>query len=251
MATYKKKGSKKEQQQAIEDKSTTAEVFNTLDQSASRTEQWIENNSRPLFYSLIAVVVLVLATLGYNKYIVEPTELTASNELAFPRKYFNEAKTAGSEDVDSLLILGLEGTAGKFGFLDIATTYGSTQAGNMAQYYAGVSYLKLKKYDLAVAHLSEFSSDDLAINAISLGAIGDAFADVEQYEDAIDYYEKAAKKENNYTSPLFLFKAAQLAMVQKDFSKAERLFSEIKSTYPKSEQGIDIEKYINSATYAQ
>jgi len=251
MATYKKKGFKKEQKQAIEENSTTAEVFNTLDESASRSEQWIEKNSKPLFYSLVAVVIIVLGVLGYNKYIAEPTEVNASNELAFPRKYFNQAKTAGSADVDSLLTLGLEGAEGKYGFLDIASSYGGTKAGNLAHYYAGVSYLQLKDYQNAIDHLEKFDSDDLAISSISLGAIGDAFADIEQYDDAIEYYEKAAKKENNFTTPLFLFKAGQLAMVQKDYSKAETLFTKIKDNYISSDQGRDIDKYINSAKYAE
>ena len=71
--------------------STTAEVFNTLDETASKSEQWIEKNSKPLFYGLVGLVVIFLVFLGYNKYIVEPNELEASNELAFPRKYFDEA----------------------------------------------------------------------------------------------------------------------------------------------------------------
>ena len=143
MATYKKRGykpkSKKEQQQIEEIESTTAEVFNTLDETASKSEQWIEKNSKVLFIGLIAVVALVLGTLGYNKYIKEPTETEASDELAYPRKYFNEASTAAGSKLDSLYTLALEGADGKYGFIDIAETYSSTKAGNLANYYAGVS----------------------------------------------------------------------------------------------------------------
>ena len=126
MATYKKRGykpkTKAEKEEVIEENSTTAEVFNTLDETASKSEQWIEKNSKPLFYGLVGLVVIFLVFLGYNKYIVEPNELEASNELAFPRKYFDEAATAGS-GVDSLLRLGLEGADGNYGFLDIAESY--------------------------------------------------------------------------------------------------------------------------------
>ena len=49
MATYKKKASKStdKNQETIQDKSTTAEVFNTLDETASRSEKWIENPCPP------------------------------------------------------------------------------------------------------------------------------------------------------------------------------------------------------------
>ncbi|MBU3012028.1 tetratricopeptide repeat protein [Polaribacter vadi] len=255
MATYKKRGykpkNKQEEQQVENMDSTTAEVFNTLDETASKSEQWIEKNSKVLFGALVAIVVIFLAFLGYNKYIVEPNELDASNELAFPRKYFDEAATAGS-GIDSLLTLGLEGADGKYGFLDIADSYSGTDAGNMANYYAGVSYLQMKQYDKAIEFLSKFDSDDEMLGPVALGAIGDAFSDIEQEEEALEYYEKAAnKKTNDFTTPLFLYKAGQTAMNLKEYSKAENLFSKIKESYPKSDQGRDVEKFINAAKYAQ
>lgn len=254
MATYKKKykpEGKKAEQQAEEMDSTTAEVFNTLDETASKSEQWIEKNSKILFGALIAVVVVFLAFLGYNKYIVEPNELEASNELAFPRKYFDEAATAGS-GIDSLLNLGLEGADGNYGFLDVAEAYSGTDAGNLANYYAGVSYLQMKQYDKAIEYLSKFNSDNAVLNAVSLGAIGDAFSDIDQQEDALEYYEKAANVESNeFTTPLFLYKGAQTAMLLKDFDKAENMFSIIKEKYPTSDQGKDIDKFINAAKYAK
>ena len=81
MATYKKKGYKpkdKKEQEALKMQSTTAEVFNTLDESASKSEQWIEKNSKPLFYGLVVVIALILSFLGYNKFIMEPQEEAAS-----------------------------------------------------------------------------------------------------------------------------------------------------------------------------
>jgi len=89
------------------------------------------------------------------------------------------------------------------------------------------------------------------LGPVALGAIGDAFADINQPEDALDYYEKAAdKKVNNFTTPLFLFKAGQTAMELKNFSEAQKLFTKIKENYSKSDQGRDIEKYLAAAKYA-
>lgn len=255
MATYKKRGykpkNKNEEQQVDNMDSTTAEVFNTLDETASKSEQWIEKNSKVLFSALVSIVVIFLAFLGYNKYITEPNELEASNELAFPRKYFDEAATAGS-GIDSLLNLGLEGADGRYGFLDIAESFKGTDAGNLANYYAGVSYLQLKDYENAIAYLSKFDSDDEMLGPVSLGAIGDAFSDIDQQKDALEYYEKAANKRNNeFTTPLFLYKAGQTAMLLEDYSKAEELFTKIKKSYSKSDQGKDVEKFINAAKYAK
>jgi len=255
MATYKKRGSKpkdRREQKTLESQSTTAEVFNTLDETANKSEQWIEKNSKTLFSGLVVILVLILAYMGYNKYVVTPTENEASNELAFPRKYFDEAATAGSGDIDSLLRLGLDGADGKYGFVDIADEFSGTSAGNVANYYAGVSYLKLKEYQKAIDYLSAFSSDDDVLGPTALGAIGDAYADTFQPEDALTYYEKAAnKKDNEFTTPLFLFKAGKTALDLGKFAKAEKLFQQIKDKYPTTDYGRDIDKYISSAKYAQ
>ena len=255
MATYKKRGIKPKDiknQKAANTESTTAEVFNTLDDTASKSEQWIEKNSKLLFYGLIIVIFSILGFLGYTKYIVEPQETEASNELAFPRKYFDEALSASSSDIDSLLQLGLDGADNKYGFIDIASIYSGTKAGNIANYYAGISFLKMKDYQKAIDYLSKFSSDDQLLGPTALGAIGDAFADINQTGDALDYYEKAAnKKDNQFTTPLFLLKAGKLAMDLGDFSKAEKIFTKIKEKYPKSDAGKNIDKYIYSAKYAQ
>ncbi|WP_392347216.1 tol-pal system YbgF family protein [uncultured Polaribacter sp.] len=192
-----------------------------------------------------------LSYLGYTKYISEPNELEASNELSFPRKYYDQASTAGS-GIDSLLVLGLEGADGNYGFLDISKSYSGTNAGNLANYYAGVSYLEMKQYDKAIEYLEKFNSDDEMLGPISLGAVGDAFADVNQPEEALEYYVKAANRKNNgFTTPLFLYKAGLTAMELKQFDKAESLFTKIKENYPTSDQGRDVEKFINAAKYAK
>ena len=255
MATYKKKGhkptDKADQQRVDETQSTTAEVFNILDDTASKSEQWIEKNSKPLFYGLVTFVVLGLGLLAYNKFVSEPAELAASNELAFPRKYFNDASEAGSS-IDSLLNLGLEGADGKYGFVDISAKFSGTKAGNLANYYAGVSYLQLKNYAKAIEYLEKFNSDDELLGPVALGAIGDAFADIDQPEQAMEYYQKAAnQKDNEFTTPLFLEKAGFIALELKEFGKAESLFTQIKENYSKSEQGLNVDKYINAAKYAQ
>ncbi|CAL2091596.1 tetratricopeptide repeat protein [Tenacibaculum sp. 190524A05c] len=261
MATYKKRGYKPKKEKVVdntieetfdESQSDVAKAFEGLDQAANKSEEWIEKNSKPLFYGLVGVAALILLYLGYTKFISEPTELEASNELAYPRSFFDQAETSAGVQADSLYTLGLEGGDGKYGFLDIAQTYGGTKAGNLANYYAGISYLKMKKYQEAIEYLDNFSSDDELLGPTALGAIGDAFADINQPEYALEYYEKAGnKKDNEFTAPMFLFKAGQTAMELKKYSKAESLFNTIKEKYATTQVGRNIDKYINSAKYAQ
>jgi|TARA_B110000967_G_C18853795_1_gene546017 tetratricopeptide (TPR) repeat protein len=255
MATYKKKGNKikneaGEIKSAIEQNSTTAEVFNTLDDTASKSEAWVIKNQKNIFIVLGVIVAGMLLLQAFKQFVSTPNETAAANELAFPKKYFEQANSAAVAK-DSLYSLGLEGGDGKYGFLDIADQYGSTDAGNLANYYAGITYLNMKKYPEAIEYLGKFSSDDEVLGAVAKGAIGDAFADLNQQEDALEYYEKAANLRNNsFSTPLFLFKAANTALDLGKSDKALKMFEEIKKSYPKSEEAKNIDIYINKAKYA-
>ena len=255
MATYKKKGNKIKNKAGdtiskVERDSTTAEVFNTLDETASRSEEWVIKNQKNIFIILGVIVAAILAFMAYNKFVSGPKEITAANELAFPKKYFEQASTSAVAN-DSLFILGLEGGECKYGFIDIANEFSGTKAGNLANYYAGISYLKMKKYPEAIEFLEKFSSDDEILGAVAKGAIGDAFADLNQPEDALEYYEAAAnERDNSYTTPLFLFKAGNTALDLGKNGKAQAMFEAIKKSFPKSVEAKEIDIYINKAKYA-
>jgi len=61
--------------------------------------------------------------------------------------------------------------------------------------------------------LSKFSSDDVMLSAISKGGIGDAFVQLNQLTDGLEYYEKAINANtNDFTTPMYLLKAAQVAL---------------------------------------
>ena len=67
MATYKKRGYKpknKAEEKEMDIKgSATAEVFSTLDESASRSEQWVSKNQNYILGTIAAIAILVLAAM--------------------------------------------------------------------------------------------------------------------------------------------------------------------------------------------
>lgn len=250
MATYKKKGykpkTKEDRDEALERNSTTADVFNTLDDRASRTEEWAVKNQSYIMIAVGAIAVVVLGYLGYNKFIAEPKAGEAMNEMFQAQQYFDQAVNGTAKD--SLYTLALNGGGGKFGMLDIAKEYSSTPAGNLANYYAGMAYLNLKDYKNAVKYLGDFSSDDMMLGPIAKGGIGDAFMQLNQPEDALSYYEDAAKlNTNDYTTPMYLFKAANVAMKLGKTKKALDHYKKIKEDFPKSSEAANIEVFIGRA----
>lgn len=252
MATYKK-GPKKNpsSKQNIEENSTTAEVFASLESSASKTEKWVVKNQGILLSAIAGIVLLLLGYLAYNNYVKEPKEKLASNSMSFAKLQFNDAMTGTSQSRDSLLQIALNGTEQHLGFLSISKQYSSTKAGNLSNYYAGISYLKMNNHESALKHLQKFSSDDEFLEPIANGAIGDIYSDLNQPKKALQHYKKAAnQRENNLTSPIFLFKAGNAALAIKNYQEASKYFEEIKTQYPNSEEAEDIDSYLNIAKYS-
>ena len=254
MATYKKRGYKPKKDKLSEEEinaanSTTAEVFDKLDETASKTEEFVAANQKYIFIIIALVALAVLSYLGYNKFIMEPKAEEASGELFHARKHFDEAVTAIEKD--SLFNLALNGADGKYGMLDIANKFSGTPAANQANYYAGMAYLNMKDYPKAVEFLSNFSSDDAVLGPIAKGAIGDAFVQLNQAEDALGYYEEAAKMATNeYTTPMYLFKAATLALKSGNTAKALGYFNRIKSEFPQATEATNIDAFIGKAEAA-
>ena len=213
MATYKKRGSKKskissKQTEEIQE-STTAEVFETLDSTASKTEEWVVKYQNVILTFIGIVAVGVLGYLGYQNYVIEPKTKEAISELNQAQFYFELA--VNSQDSDSLYKRALNGGEGKYGFLDIIKNYEGTTAAKLATYSAGMAYLNIKDYQNAIAYLDQFNSDDVLLGALAKGAIGDAFAQMGQLEEAFDYYVTASNINNNiYSTPKFLYKAAMI-----------------------------------------
>ena len=250
MATYNKRGgkprTKAEKDSQIEENSTTAEVFNTLDQGASRTEAWVEKNQKAILAFIIIVAVGVLGYFVYHQYVKGPKEAEAMNEMFQAQSYWEQALTAPAKD--SLYNLSLQGGEGKYGFIDIIENYGGTNAANLARYYAGMAYLNTNKYREAIAQLDKFKSDDDVLAPLAKGAIGDAFAQLGQNEDALKYYEEAAKmRTNEFTSPRFLLKAGIAAMSLNQNEKALAHFKKIADDYPKSNEATKAEIYTGRA----
>ncbi|MGB3151712.1 MAG: tetratricopeptide repeat protein [Maribacter sp.] len=251
MATYKKRGfkpkTKAEAQEFDEQESTTAEVFSTLDEGASRSEEWVSKNQNYILGIIGVIAIGVLGYLAYNQFVQKPMEANAANEMYYPQQYFDQA-LASSAAKDSLFTLALEGGEGKYGFLDIIEEYSGTKAANLANYSAGMAYLNMNKYQEAIEYLENFKSDDKVLSALSMGGLGDAFMQLDQPSDALGYYEAAfAGSNNEYTTPKFLYKAGVTALEMGNKDKALGYFQRIKDEFSDSDAAKSVDAFIGMA----
>ncbi|MEL6810262.1 MAG: tetratricopeptide repeat protein [Bacteroidota bacterium] len=255
MATYKKRGykpkTKVEKEVELEDGSTTAEVFKTLDEGASKTEQWIEKNQKIVFGAIALIALCVLGYLLYQNFYLEPKQEEAANEMFQAQSFYNEALNATAGQ-DSLYNLALNGRAGKYGFIDIADKYGATAAGNMANYYAGMAFLSTNKYQEAINYLDKYKGGDEMTGPLAKGGIGDAFTQLGQDTEALKYYEEAATmRTNEVTTPRFLLKAGITALNLNQGAKALQHFTNIVDNYPESIEATKAKIYKGQAEAMQ
>ena len=253
MATYNKRGYKapkeKEVKETVEEvvidekNSTTAEVFSKLDETASKTEDWVAKNQKIIIGVVGAIALLTVGYLGFQKFVTEPKEKEAASEMFVAQQNFQQAVDGVASD--SLYKLALNGSEGKFGFVKIADEYSGTSAGNLANYYAGLAYLNTGKYAEAIDYLGKFKSDDIVLNALAKGAIGDAYSEKKQDKEALEYYVKAAESnKNDFTTPRFLLKAGKTALALGQKEDALKYFTDIKENYENAPEAASVDALI-------
>ncbi|MFM9988695.1 tetratricopeptide repeat protein [Flavobacterium sp.] len=262
MATYNKRGYKapKPEEEKVETDvndienainidekdSATAGVFNTLDETASRTEEFVAKNQNIILSIVGGIALLTAGYLLYNKFISGPKESEAASDMFQAQQYFKKAVEGTASD--SLYNLALNGGDGKQGFLDIIKSHSGTDAGNLAEYYAGMALLNTKQYQKAIDHLANFKSDDAFTNAIALGATGDAYSELKKPEQALEFYIKAAESnKNDVTTPRFLLKAGQTSMSLGKKADALKYFTDIKDNFEATPEAQNIDALIGMA----
>ncbi len=217
------------------EKNQVDDPFEGVEETLSRTEQYIEENQKSLTIIVAAIILIVGGYLAYKNFYVAPMEKRAQAEMFMAERYFEK---------DSFN-LALNGDGNYEGFLTIIDNYGATKTANLASYYAGISYLKLGQYDEAISYLSDFSSSDELIWPLAITGIGDAHMELGDTDAAIKHYKKAATtNKNDFTTPVFLMKLAFAYEQSGDVSKALETYQNIKDDFPKSNEASQVEKYI-------
>lgn len=215
-----------------------SEVIVDVQEVYSKTEHFVENNKKNLSIIVGGIVVVIGLYLAYTKMYIAPMEIEAQSSMFMAEKYFEQDSLQKAINGDGL----------NYGFIDIVDEYSGTKSANLAHYYLGICYLKTGDYEGAIDELNNFSSDDIMVSSIAIGAIGDAYMELGEVDNAISHYEKAAKKNaNELTTPMYLFKAGIAYEEQGDYEKAFDKYTRIKKEYAESTEGRTIEKYLARA----
>ncbi len=206
-----------------------------VEEALGKTEQFVEKNQKLLMYAIMGIIIVVLVYFGYQKFYTSPMEKNAQDQIFMAQKYF---------EMDSLS-RALYGDGNALGFLDIIDDYGRTKTGNLAKYYAGICYLKMGNFEEAIDYLESHDPVDQNIGPMALGAIGDAYMELNEPDRAVAYYLEAANDvDNDFTSPMFLYKAGMTYEMLGAYEDAYDAYNRIFMEYYKSVEARSIERNI-------
>ena len=212
-----------------------------VEETLNKSEAFFLKYKKAIIYGVLAVIVVIAGVIVYNQYVSAPREDKASTALAKGQEYFQQDLYEKALNGDG---------AGYAGFVKVASDYSSTEAGNLANLYAGLCYAGLGKWNEAAKYLEEFDTkDDQMISPAAEGALGNAYAHINQLDKAVSHLKNAAKNaDNNSLSPTFLIQAGEILESQGKAAEALELYKEIKEKYVYSMQYQTIDKYIERAT---
>lgn len=216
-----------------------AEMVVNVEEVYDRTEHFVNENQNTILAIVGGIVLVIGGYFAYDRFYMQPLQEEASAAMFMAEHYF----------ADDSLETALNGDGQYLGFLSVIEDYSRTDAGNLAQYYAGISYLRLGKFNEAIEHLEKFDSDDQILAPMALGAIGDAYSELGDNDKAIEFYVKASEREdNNFTTPVYLFKAGFTAEQAGKTEDAVRHFTRLKEDFAETNEGREAEKYLARAT---
>jgi len=197
------------------------------------SEDFVKKNRNVLLGLFAVIAAAVVGGLLFYNYRNSQNE--EAQAAMFQAVHYFEA--------DSLNVA-LKGDGQYKGFVSIADDYGSSKAGNLAKFYAGVIYLKQGKYQEALNYLEDYKSNDLILQGRAFSLQGDAQMELGKKKEAAELYMKAASyNANEFFSPQYLLKAGMAYEEDNNYAAATEAYDKIVTSYPNAAEVNDAKKY--------
>lgn len=212
------------------------ETLVNLVEVSGQAQNFIDKNKTLLTFGLGGLLLIVLGVFLYKNLYATPRQRDAVEQMFQAQAQFEK---------DSFKLALTNPGGGYSGFLDVIDNYSGSKAANLSKYYAGICYLHLGEYDAAISYLEDFSPAGDIIPAMKYGALGDAYAEKGELDNAMSQYQKAAKASSNEViAPYYLKKVGMLHEKNGNLAEAKTAYETIKNDYATSSAASDIEKYI-------
>ena len=211
-----------------------------VEETLNKHEAFFLKYQKQILGAVAALVVIVAGCILYHTYVAVPAAQKASTSLAKGQEYFANEQFDQALNGDSTGFAGFAKLAGEL----------SGDAGNLANLYAGLCYAQLDKWQEAVNYIEKFDGKgDQMVSPAALGALGNAYAHLNQLDKAVSALKKAADQADNISlSPTFLVQAGEILESQGKKDEALKLYETVKSKYAYSMAAQTIDAYIERAS---
>lgn len=209
-------------------------------EAVSKTELFFKKYSNLIYGCVIAVLVIAMIVIAYNRFILQPKKAQAADQMAQAERWFE----AGEYE------LSLTGDDNSLGFDDIISQYGS-KAGQAVYLYAGIAKYRTGAYEEALSLLKKYKGDDPILLGKAQACIGDTYVELEDLNNAVVWFEKAAKTTDNLFAAGYLIKAGIASEELGNNAKALDLYKKVKDLYPNAPEAMEIDKYITRLEIAE
>lgn len=196
-----------------------------VNETLVKSEAFVIKYKKQLITAIVAIVVVVGGVFAYIYGYSKPREDKAQELLGIVmQKYIMK------QDFEHAL----KGEGKTVGLVSIADKYGSTDAGNIAKYQAGLCNYNLGKTKEAIKYLEDFDTKgDNTISAQALYTLANCYANNKQLDKAVSTFKDAAKAtEIPALCAEYLLQAGLILENQKKNDEALQIYKDIKEKYP-------------------
>lgn len=196
-----------------------------VNETLVKSEAFVIKYKKQLITAIVAIVVVIGGIFAYIYGYSKPREDKAQELLGVVmQKYIMK------QDFEHAL----KGEGKTVGLISITDKYGSTDAGNIAKYQAGLCNYNLGKTKEAIKYLEDFDTKgDNTISAQALYTLANCYANDKQLDKAVSTFKDAAKAtEIPALCAEYLLQAGLILENQKKNDEALQIYKDIKEKYP-------------------
>lgn len=210
----------------------TRTSIDELNENLTSVEQKVESNPKIILWTIVGIVIIALAILGYMWWNNSNTEKSTAA--------IGAADLIMVDGNDSIALQKYQAIANEF----------NDKNGSRAALESAIILYQQGKYQDAINYIEKASFSDMLIAASAKSLKGDCLVNLgeKNYEAAISCYSEAAKiaEGNAQYAPLFLMKKATVLDTQKKYTEAKVVYESIQKDYPEFEStfGVSLDEYI-------
>lgn len=199
------------------------------------------DKNRPLVYGALAAIAIILVVLFGYSYLQANRNAEALIEMTEAVSRYESGDYAAAIDGDMSFP----------GLIEIIEDYGSTQAGNLARFYAADALFRTGQYDRALEYFQAFDKESNYLGASALAGEAAILEDRDEHSGAAGLYMQAAEIfESDVTSPDYFVKAGRAYENAGDSEAARRAYEKLLNDYSTTAEGQNADFYLARISYS-